>query len=279
MLNPAPLLTVIIPASNEEPWIEACLSAVFASDPLPGGARGEVILVANGCRDRTAEAARAVTPAEGWELVVIERDEGSKPGALNAGDAVARGALRAYLDADCVVSPGVMAGLCGALSPAGPLYAGATPVVPRAASPVTRAYAAFWQSLPFARSVAPGYGLYAVNPEGRARWGEFPKLISDDTFVRLQFTAGERVQIAAPYDWPMAEGFRALVKVRRRQDRGVRELAELYPGILAREGKARLGPGDLPGLILRAPLGFLTYAAVALAVRMGRGSQGFTRGR
>lgn len=279
MLSQPPLLSVIIPASNEEAWIEACLSAVFASDPLPGAARGEVILVANGCQDRTADRARAMRPPPGWDLRVTERAEGSKPGALNAGDGLARGAIRACLDADCVVSAGVMAGLCTALSPARALYAGARPVVPRPASAVTRAYATFWQSLPFARSVAPGYGLYAVNRAGRARWGDFPDLISDDTFVRLQFTPQERVQIAAPYDWPMAEGFRALVRVRRRQDRGVRELEALYPGILAREDKPPLGKAGLLALILRAPHGFLAYAAVALAVRLGRGPQGFTRGR
>src|SRR5690606_34166730 len=145
-----------------------------------------------------------------------------------------------------------------------PLYAGATPQIPRAKSRLTRAYARFWQRLPFAQSTAPGFGLYATNREGRARWGAFPRLISDDTFVRLQFQPGERMQIAAPYSWPMVEGFAALVKVRRRQDLGVRELAARYPGILEREGKASLGPGGLMRLALREPAGFLAYAAVAL---------------
>ncbi len=47
------MLSVILPASNEEAWIGPCLSALLASDPVPGGA--EVIVVANGCRDATAE--------------------------------------------------------------------------------------------------------------------------------------------------------------------------------------------------------------------------------
>lgn len=272
-----PRLSVIVPASNEEGWIGDCLTAVFASDPVPGGA--EVIVVANGCRDATAGMARRAAVPAGWELRVLELAEGSKPAALNAGDALARGPLRVYLDADCVVSPGVLAGLCAALAPDAPLYAGATPVIPRARSWLTRAYARFWQRLPFARSVAPGYGLYAVNAAGRARWSAFPRLISDDTFVRLQFAPEDRVQIAAPYSWPMAEGFAALVRVRRRQDAGVRELAALYPGILAHEGKARLGAGGLLRLALRDPVGFAVYASVSLAVRAGRAGGGFTRGR
>jgi glycosyltransferase involved in cell wall biosynthesis len=46
------VLSVILPASNEEAYIGACLTALFASDPVPGGA--EVVVVANGCRDATA---------------------------------------------------------------------------------------------------------------------------------------------------------------------------------------------------------------------------------
>ena len=270
-------LSIIIPASNEGPWIGACLGAVFASDPVPGGA--EVIVVANGCRDDTAAAARAVPVPPGWTCRVLDLAEGSKPGALDAGDAVAQSAARAYLDADCVVSPAVFAQIAAALNRPAPVYVGATPVIPRAASAITRAYGRFWQRLPFNRAVAPGYGLYAVNGPGRARWGGFPRLISDDTFVRLQFTPDERVQVPAPYDWPMVEGWAALVKVRRRQDAGLRELQDHHPGLFAHEGKARLGKGQLLALALRDPLGFATYAAVSLAVRRSRGGPGFTRGR
>jgi hypothetical protein len=144
---------------------------------------------------------------------------------------------------------------------------------------VTRVYARLWQRLPFARSVAPGYGLYAVNTAGRARWADFPRIISDDTFVRLQFTPDERVQVPDTYQWPMVEGFAALVRVRRRQDRGVAELNEQFPDLLGREGKAPLTKGALVGMALRDPVGFAVYAAVSIAVRLRRGSNTFTRGR
>ena len=80
------MLSVILPASNEEAYIGACLMALFASDPVPGGA--EVVVVANGCRDATADRARAMAgaaKAAGWGFQVLERAEGGKPGALNAG--------------------------------------------------------------------------------------------------------------------------------------------------------------------------------------------------
>lgn len=272
------LLSVIIPASNEEGYIGPCLTALLASDPVVA----EVIVVANGCHDRTAEVARGFAgamAARGWGFVVLDLAQGSKPGALNAGDGVAKGALRAYVDADIIVTPPLLAQLVAALATDAPSYAGATPCIPRAQSAVTRAYARFWQTLPFARSVAPGFGLFAVNAAGRARWGDFPAIISDDTFVRLQFTPSERVQVQASYDWPMIEGFTALTRVRRRQDAGMAQIAARYPEILAREGKARLGAKGLIARALRDPVGFAVYLAVSIAVRSQQGSAGFTRGR
>ena len=273
------MLSVILPASNEEAYIGACLTALFASHPVPGGA--EVIVVANGCRDATAERARAMAGTAqkaGWGFQVLDLAQGGKPGALNAGDAAANGTARAYLDADVIVSPAVMAQLARALEIDRPRYVGATPRIPPAKSAVTRAYARFWQRLPFAQSVAPGYGLFAVTAKGRTRWRAFPAIISDDTFVRLQFTPEERVQVEAGYDWPMIEGFAALTRVRRRQDAGVAEIERLYPGLMAREGKARLTKSALARLALQDPAGFATYAAVSLAVRFGK-SAGWTRGR
>ena len=274
------LLSVIIPASNEEHYVGRCLQALFASAPLPVPA--EAIVVANGCRDRTADMARAEkarATAAGWTLTVLDLVQGGKPGALNAGDEAASGDLRVYLDADIVVSPDLMAQVVGSLTGTQPIYVGATPVIPVAKSWVTRAYGRFWSRLPFAKSVAPGYGLFAVNKAARARWGKFPAIISDDTFVRLQFQPSERVQVAATYDWPMIEGFAALVRVRRRQDAGVKELDARYPGILDREGKARLTTGHLIRLAVADPFGFATYAAVSMAVRSRRGAATFTRGR
>jgi glycosyltransferase involved in cell wall biosynthesis len=272
-----PRLSVIIPASNEAGYIGACLNALFASGALDA----ECIVVANGCRDATAAVAQGFAiqaTAAGWALTVIDVPQGGKPNALNIGDTAARGRLRAYLDADVVVSPPLMAQLIAALGADAPTYATGTAHIPRAQSWVTRAYARFWQRLPFAQSPAPGYGLFAVNAAARARWGDFPAIISDDTFVRLQFNAQERVQVPARYDWPMIEGFSALTRVRRRQDAGVAEIDRLYPALLARESKARLSKTDLLALALRDPMGFVTYAAVSVAVRLRRG-KGWSRGR
>lgn len=274
------MLSIILPASNEASYIGPCLEALLASTPVPGGA--EVIVVANGCRDDTAARARAFAAqaeAAGWGFTVLDLKEGGKIRALNEGDAQARGDMRAYLDADVIVSPDLMAQIAQALVGEAARYASGRAVIPRAQSAVTRAYARFWQTLPFAQSDAPGYGLFAVNAAGRARWGAFPDLISDDTFVRLQFGPDERVSCPATYRWPMIEGFESLVRVRRRQDQGVAQIATLHPEILEREAKPKMG---LRGVLQRAgvdPLGFAVYAAVSLAVRLRRGGGEWARGR
>ncbi len=276
--GPCPM-SVIIPASNEEAHIGACLGALAAAPP-PEGA--EVIVVANGCRDDTAGAARrweAPLRAAGWRLSVIERPEGGKPGALNAGDAAARGAQRVYLDADVTVEPELPLALNRALDHPEPRYASGRCRIAPPRSLASRAYAACYARVPFMTEGVPGCGLYAVNAAGRARWGAFPEVIADDTFVRLQFTPEERIGLPQGYRWPLVEGFGNLVAVRRRQDAGVRQIAARYPALAARDDKKRPTPARVLALALRHPLGFATYAAVALMVRARPAERGWTRGR
>lgn len=274
-------LTVIIPANNEEAYLARCLDALMASEPADRAV--QVLVVANACTDRTVEVARSFEPAAariGWALQVIDLATPGKLHALNVGDDQARGELRLYLDADVLVSPPLIRLIVAELAAApGACYASGRPRIAPARSAVTRAYARFWQQLPFARSVAPGFGLFAVNAAGRRRWGQFPSIISDDTYVRLQFAPHERREVQACYEWPMIEGFRRLVKVRRRQDHGVKEIALKWPELFANEGKPALPRGQLLRLAAKEPLGFVVYAAVALAVRSRAGSAQWTRGR
>jgi hypothetical protein len=126
----------------------------------------------------------------------------------------------------------------------------------------------------------PGCGVFAVNAPGRARWGTFPQIISDDTFVRLSFAPLERHGVPAPYDWPIAEGFGALVRVRRRQDAGVEEIERLYPDLLSNDDKPAFPLSQKLGMALRDPLGFMVYSAVALAVKLTKSrASGWSRGR
>lgn len=279
MAGAAQAVAVIVPASNEEALIGACLGAVAASDPMPGPV--EVIVVANGCRDATvavARAAGAAIIARGWRLTVLDLPQGGKTRALNAGDAATRAQVRVYLDADVTVSPGLLPGIAAALAGDAPAYAsGQVRITARGL--VSQAYGRLWARVPFMARGVPGCGLFAVNAAGRARWDDWPDVISDDGFARLTFAPAERHLVPAPYAWPIAEGFSRLVRVRRRQDRGVAELAERFPALLANEDKGRQGISGLIGLALGDPAGFAVYAAVALAVRLAPAPAGWSRGR
>lgn len=283
-----PTLSVIIPANNEEGYIGACLSALIASDFGAGtetGAAREIIVAANGCTDATVPLARRHIPAAeaaGWTLLVLDIPAPGKLGALNLADRAARGTARVYLDADIIVSPPLIAGLRAALDRPEPTYASGRLTIPRARSWITRAYSRVWLRVPFMTDCVPGCGVFAVNAAGRARWGDFPAIIADDTFVRLSFAPHERVAVAAPFSFPMIEGFSPLVRVRRRQDAGVTEVAARFPALMANEDKPAFGPARLARLAASDPVGLAVYLAVAAAVRLGRGRgrhQAWSRGR
>lgn len=274
-------LSVIIPASNEEGLIGSCLQALLQSAAV--AVPVEVIVVANGCKDATVARADAMRPmfnAKGWSLIVLDLQEGGKPAALNAGDAAAMpGGKRVYLDADVTVSTGLLSALVRSLDTHAPAYASGRVNIMGGPGPISRAYARLWRNVPFMRTTVPGCGLFAVNAAGRARWDTFPSIISDDIFVRLQFTPSERHAVDPTYNWPIADGFGRLVKVRRRQDAGVAEIAKRYPQSAANEDKASLGLTGALKLAVRDPIGFGVYAAVGLAVRLGRQEAEWSRGR
>lgn len=275
------MLSVIIPANNEAAYIGPCLDALLASDAETSPV--EILVVANACADATVARARARAAAaarRGWRLEVIDLEKGGKLNALNVGDATATGGIRAYLDADVTVSPALIAGIAAALDRPDAAYASGKPEIPRPRSWATRAYARIWRRLPFMTDGVPGCGLFAVNAAGRARWGEFPDIIADDVFVRLSFAPHERIGVAAPYQFPLIDGFRRLVRVRRRQNLGVAEVARLYPDLVRNEDKPPLGASGLLRLAAGDPVGFCVYCAVALAVRLpARAPSGWARGR
>lgn len=279
MTEPERTISVVIPASNEARLLPACLGALLASEPPHLGV--EVVVVSNGSRDGTAEVARShegQLAAKGWAFQVLDLTQGGKLRALNAGDLAARGALRAYLDADVTVAPRLLAGLARVLNRPAAAYASGQIVI-RARGPASRAYARLWARVPFMTRGVPGCGLFAVNAPGRARWGEWPPIIADDLFARLHFAPWERHLVPEPYDWPIAEGIKALIRVRRRQNRGAEEVAERFPHLVANEDKWPIGVAGLAALAIRDPLGFSTYAGVSLAVRARRGDGGWSRAR
>lgn len=275
------VLSIIIPANNESAWIKDCLNAVLRSKDV---ADAQIIVVANGCDDDTAEQARTMTGAaiaKGWTLDVLDIPTGNKVLALNAGDAAAKGTGLVYLDADVRISDGLLGQIETVLEKDTACFASGQLGIMPAKSWVTRAYARIYAKVPFITDGVPGAGLFAANKPGRARWDNFPSIISDDTFVRLQFKPSERIGVEAGYTWPLVEGFSNLVRVRRRQNDGVAEIASKYPELLINDAKPKLGLAGIARLFVGDPIGFAVYASVALAVKFPsrRNTDGWKRGR
>jgi glycosyltransferase involved in cell wall biosynthesis len=273
--------SILIPAHNEADYLGDCLSALLASDPAQGV---EVIVVPNACTDATPEIAASFAPAfraRGWDFEVLSTPQPGKLHALNLGDQRANGAIRIYLDADVTVAPDLIPAMIQGLNRATPAYASGTPEVWTRGNWAIRSYARFWQTLPFLRSGVPGFGIFAVNAAGRTRWGAFPDIISDDTFVRLQFAPSERIRLAETYRWPMVDTLPKLIRVRRRQDVGVAEVADLFPALSGNDAKTRPGLAGSLVRLLRDPLGFIVYGAVSLAVKLPilRSETRWVRGR
>lgn len=270
--------SVIIPANNEERYIGDCIASVIAQR----GVSGEVIVAANACSDRTVEVARAFADQaedRGWRLTVLDLAEPGKPNALNRGDEAATRDMRAYVDADVRLGPGLLAKVAEALATPEARFASGRLKLAPVRSRISRAYARIWLKLPFMTGGVTGAGFFAVNGAGRARWTRFPGIISDDTYVRLLFTPAERIDVDGEYSWPLPEGLTNLLAVRRRQDAGVAEVRRLYPEMMRNEGKAPLTVGRVAGLFLRSPLSFFTYAVLVAIARVGRGDGGWSRGR
>jgi glycosyltransferase involved in cell wall biosynthesis len=271
------MLTVIVPASNEAGHIGTCLEALLGSTI---GQPWQLVVAANGCKDNTAAIARsyqAAARAAKVELLVLEIEHGNKLNAINVAEVHAAGDALVYVDADVVVQPQLLGQLAVALERPWPIYATGKLQIAAARTWATRTYARFWSRLPFVVDGAPGCGVFAVNRLGRKRWGAFPPIISDDTFVRLHFAASERISVAAGFSWPMVEGLSNLVRVRRRQDRGVEEIARDYPGLMANEGKSR---AKLLPLVAVDPVGFGFYCLVALLTKLPANSADrWVRGR
>lgn len=175
MTNPS--ISVVVAAWNEEAVIASALERM-----LEGAAPNEldVVVVCNGCTDATAARARAFEP----RVRVLELDEPGKVEALAAGDAVALGYPRAYVDADVAIDVQTLRALAGALADG--TFDAAAPAVrvdaSRSSWPV-RAYVRIWSELPRVRHGLAGRGAYALSRRGRMLVGSMAGVTNDDGYV------------------------------------------------------------------------------------------------
>jgi dolichol-phosphate mannosyltransferase len=95
------LLSVVIPAYNEERFIGTLLERIKAVDLSPVGFEKEIVVVDDKSQDRTADIVAAV---DGVRLLRMEKN-GGKGRAVRAGIAAASGELLIIQDADLEYDP------------------------------------------------------------------------------------------------------------------------------------------------------------------------------
>ncbi len=96
VVNPGPLVSVVIPAYEAERFIGEAIASVLAQTYAPV----ETIVVDDGSADRTAEVARAYDGV----TVIVQENRGPSA-ARNRGFAAASGELIAFHDSDDLMTP------------------------------------------------------------------------------------------------------------------------------------------------------------------------------
>jgi len=182
---PTPTVHVIVPAHDEAALIGATLCSLLSG--LPAGTL-QVVVVANGCHDATADIARTFTGVR-----VVELDTPSKAAALAAGARTGGRLPRVHLDADCAISGADVLRLVQALEEPGVLATAPGRHLQTARSSCwVRGYYRVWERLPGVRDGLYGRGVIALSPEAQRRIDLLPLVLSDDLAISEAFTPTER---------------------------------------------------------------------------------------
>lgn len=213
------MLSVVIPAHNEEAVIDRCLRRLLAdasADQL------EIIVAAHGCTDRTVELAARHRAVRVLVLPVASRRQ-----ALGAGDAAAHHFPRAFVDPDVEVGADALLAAARAMARMGAQVGTPAMRLDLSGCPwAVRAYCRVWSALAEGADRSVGLGVYLLSHAGHARLERFPEAADDGAFVDAFFALHERVTVrdhvfvARP-----PRTLRGLVQRRVRVLEGRRELA------------------------------------------------------
>jgi glycosyltransferase involved in cell wall biosynthesis len=257
------MISIVVPARNEGSVISRMLSTLVGGSSFE---KMKVTVVCNGCTDNTAEIARRFSPG----VRVIESDVASKTHALNLGDQTSSAFPRIYADADVVITASAIRALAARLERGDVLAAAPTPDINlTGCSRLVRAYFSVRARLPSASEGIGGSGVYALSEAGRNRFAEFPDVIADDTYVRLQFRPEERVTLPTVRSVVFApRTIKHLVVIRTRAYVGTLELTRRFPDLCRNRGQANNRALITLFKQPRLWLGLLTYGCVNTLARV-----------
>jgi glycosyltransferase involved in cell wall biosynthesis len=257
--------SVVIPAHNESAVIERTLRSILANR---AGRVVQVVVVANGCTDDTADRARAVAHEahESVEIEVIDTPVGNKIHALNLGDRAAKFFPRAFLDADIEMSPDLLRQVAEVFDrdPQARIIAPDVRYSYPGKNPFLAGYYDLWQNLPYVKRNTMARGFYAIDSKLHERFVEFPQLTADDKFIRNLTTPDERRLVSGSYTKVhLPETMNDLLKVKTRWTFGNLELAERKPELNVNDKGEHDGAAKFvlarPWLWVHLPMFFYVY--------------------
>ena len=260
------MATVVIPAHNESQVIGRLLGQL-----RPAVTAGElnVLVVANGCTDDTADVAASYGPG----VQVLSVPVASKHAALSAAYDIAADFPRIYVDADVELRAGDVRALAAALRRPGVLAAAPERTLATTGSswPV-RWFYDVWARLPEVRSGLWGRGVIAVDERGQQRLAALPPLIGDDLAASLSFAPHERTIVADAR--VVVHMPRTVTDLLRRRIRTATGVTQIERTDHAPESTARTSMSDLaviirdePRMVPRVALFLFMAAAARLKAR------------
>jgi hypothetical protein len=251
------VISVVVPAHDESRVIGRLLGQLTAG---PEQSELDVIVVANGCTDDTAEVAAAF----GAPVRVLSIPVPSKREALLAGDQAATSFPRVYVDADVELGAADVHALGAALGQPGALAAGPQRVLALTGAPwPVRWYYDVWSRLPEVRSGLFGRGVIAVSQAGHERIASLPPVLADDLAASLVFAPEERVIV--PGAEVVVHVPRTVGDLLRRRVRAAMGTDQVEQAEGGPDASARTSPADLLAMI-RAEPRLAPRVAVFLAV-------------
>jgi hypothetical protein len=258
------MVSVIIPAHNEAGVIGRLLGHLACSAAT--AAHMDVIVVANGCTDDTAEVAAKFGPP----VRVVTLPVASKREALDAGDRLAHGFPRIYVDADIELTVQDIEALAAVLRRPGVLAAAPERSLAMAGRPwVVRWYYDVWTRLPEVRSGLFGRGVVGVSELGHERVASLPPVMADDLAASLVFQPAERVVV--PEAKAVIQPPRTVADLLRRRVRAAVSVTQIERTAGTPDTSARTSLSDLSAMThedLRMAPRVLVFLVVAVLARL-----------
>lgn len=233
--------TIIIAAHNEEKLISDTLLSLGSGE----SALFQIVVVCNGCNDKTVHIIETQFPKVHCQTL----DIASKALAIRHAETLNIGFPRLYLDADIRLAQQQAQDMFEQAQS----HTQASLFIPQSVSNtktsswLVKTYYQAWYTTGYVKQLGFGSGAYMLNKAARERFGLWPNIISDDGYLRTQFSHNEIiilksvcVEVRAP------KTLSSLIKIKTRSKFGNVELKKTQSVNTAKENQQELTHDPMP---------------------------------